>query len=66
MEHPVTEGITGVNIPACQLLVGMGVPLWRIPAIRALYGQDPAGEDAFDLESTPQKVRACVCHMIHM
>ena len=37
VEHPVTEGITGVNIPACQLMIAMGVPLWRMPAIRALY-----------------------------
>ncbi len=33
----MTEGITGVNIPACQLMVGMGIPLWRMPAIRALF-----------------------------
>lgn len=29
----MTEGITNVNIPACQLLIGMGVPLWRIPQV---------------------------------
>lgn len=39
VEHPVTEGITGVNIPATQLLIGMGIPLWRIPTIRALYNK---------------------------
>jgi hypothetical protein len=39
VEHPVTEGITGVNIPAAQLLIGMGLPLTAIPDIRALYGQ---------------------------
>eukprot|EP00200_Dunaliella_tertiolecta_P012627 CAMPEP_0202373002 /NCGR_PEP_ID=MMETSP1127-20130417/4091_1 /ASSEMBLY_ACC=CAM_ASM_000462 /TAXON_ID=3047 /ORGANISM="Dunaliella tertiolecta, Strain CCMP1320" /LENGTH=2753 /DNA_ID=CAMNT_0048969731 /DNA_START=204 /DNA_END=8465 /DNA_ORIENTATION=+ len=55
VEHPVTEGITGVNIPSCQLLIGMGVPLWRIPSIRALYGKDPNGTDAFDPDTTPQK-----------
>ena len=60
VEHPVTEGITGVNIPACQLLIGMGVPLWRIPAIRALYCQDPRGTSAFDLEAFPQKVQSNV------
>jgi hypothetical protein len=39
VEHPVTEGITGVNIPAAQLLIGMGLPLTAIPDVRALYGQ---------------------------
>ncbi|KAG2445384.1 hypothetical protein HXX76_000006 [Chlamydomonas incerta] len=55
VEHPVTEGITGVNLPACQLLVGCGVPLTRIPYIRSLYGQDPRGTAPFDLETTPQR-----------
>eukprot|EP00955_Chlamydomonas_euryale_P090635 364557-Chlamydomonas_euryale.AAC.47 len=58
VEHPVTEGITGVNIPSCQLMVAMGIPLWRMPAIRALYCQDPSGTSKFDLETTAQKVRA--------
>jgi acetyl-CoA carboxylase/biotin carboxylase 1 len=31
VEHPVTEGITGVNMPATQLQVAMGIPLNRIP-----------------------------------
>lgn len=48
VEHPVTEGITGVNIPASQLLVGMGVPLWRIPNIRASYGLDPKVGERLD------------------
>ena len=59
VEHPVTEGITGVNLPSCQLLVGMGIPLWKIPSIRSLYGQDPKGIDRFDLETTPQKPADC-------
>ena len=37
VEHPVTEMITGVNLPACQLMVAMGIPLGRIPQIRSLY-----------------------------
>ena len=54
VEHPVTEWISGVNIPSCQLMVGMGVPLHRIPDIRRLYGRDPAGTDAIDFEGDPQ------------
>jgi acetyl-CoA carboxylase/biotin carboxylase 1 len=48
VEHPVTEGITGVNLPATQLQVAMGIPLNRMPQIRALYGRDPAGTDKID------------------
>jgi len=40
VEHPVTEGITGVNMPATQLQVAMGIPLWNIPEIRRFYGKD--------------------------
>jgi acetyl-CoA carboxylase/biotin carboxylase 1 len=40
VEHPVTEGITGVNMPATQLQVAMGIPLYNIPQIRQLYGKE--------------------------
>ncbi len=50
----MTEGITGVNLPASQLLIGCGVPLPRIPFVRALYGQEPKGTQHFDMETTPQ------------
>mmetsp|Transcript_57673 Transcript_57673/g.67324 ORF Transcript_57673/g.67324 Transcript_57673/m.67324 type:complete len:2093 (-) Transcript_57673:220-6498(-) len=40
VEHPVTEGITGVNLPSTQLQVAMGIPLYNIPDIRKLYGKD--------------------------
>lgn len=29
VEHPTTEMISGVNIPACQLMIAMGIPLFR-------------------------------------
>jgi biotin carboxylase/acetyl-CoA carboxylase carboxyltransferase component/biotin carboxyl carrier protein len=45
VEHPVTEMITGVNLPACQLMVAMGIPLGRIPQIRTLYGYAPFSDD---------------------
>ena len=49
VEHPVTEGITGVNLPATQLQVAMGIPLYSIPQIRQLYGkEDPYGNDPID------------------
>lgn len=37
----MTEGITDTNIPSIQLMVGMGIPLWRIPCIRATFSKDP-------------------------
>ena len=51
VEHPVTEGITGVNLPATQLQVAMGIPLHRMPQIRALYGRDVNGEDKIDFQN---------------
>jgi acetyl-CoA carboxylase/biotin carboxylase 1 len=37
--------ITGVNLPACQLMVAMGIPLGRIPQIRTLFGYEPFGDE---------------------
>jgi len=49
VEHPVTEGITGVNLPATQLQVAMGIPLNAIPQIRAFMGkEDVYGNDKID------------------
>eukprot|EP00445_Apocalathium_hangoei_P043602 CAMPEP_0203975960 /NCGR_PEP_ID=MMETSP0359-20131031/100874_1 /ASSEMBLY_ACC=CAM_ASM_000338 /TAXON_ID=268821 /ORGANISM="Scrippsiella Hangoei, Strain SHTV-5" /LENGTH=2073 /DNA_ID=CAMNT_0050914163 /DNA_START=62 /DNA_END=6283 /DNA_ORIENTATION=+ len=48
VEHPVTEGITGVNVPALQLQVGMGIRLERVPDIRRFYGLDPATDSKID------------------
>jgi len=38
VEHPVTEGITDVNLPATQFQVACGIPLNRQPDIRRLFG----------------------------
>ena len=48
VEHPVTEGITLVNLPATQLQVAMGIPLPRIPDIRKFYGLDMYGSSPID------------------
>ena len=48
VEHPVTEGITGVNLPATQLQVAMGIPLNRIPDIRKFHGCDVDDDSAID------------------
>ncbi len=54
VEHPVTEMITGVNLPAAQLQVAMGIPLHRIADIRRLYGaEDPSeGSSSIDFDNS--------------
>lgn len=50
VEHPVTEGVTDVNLPATQLQIAMGIPLYNIPQIRRLYGKEDvyAKDDKID------------------
>ncbi|KAI4321148.1 hypothetical protein MLD38_034566 [Melastoma candidum] len=43
VEHPVTEWIAEINLPAAQVAVGMGIPLWKIPEIRRFYGKEHGG-----------------------
>ena len=55
VEHPVTETITGVNLPAVQLQIAMGIPLHKMPHIRKFYGQaDPMGVTPIDFDVAPQ------------
>ncbi|XP_078582269.1 acetyl-CoA carboxylase-like [Branchiostoma floridae x Branchiostoma japonicum] len=51
VEHPCTEMVADVNLPAAQLQVAMGVPLYRIKDIRLLYGEDPWGDTPIDFDS---------------
>ncbi|XP_009995147.1 PREDICTED: acetyl-CoA carboxylase 2 [Chaetura pelagica] len=44
VEHPCTEMIADVNLPAAQLQIAMGIPLHRIKDIRVLYGESPWGD----------------------
>lgn len=48
VEHPVTEMVADVNLPACQLQIAMGLPLHRIKDIRLLYGQSSYGDNQID------------------
>ncbi|GLU16226.1 hypothetical protein SLE2022_326700 [Rubroshorea leprosula] len=43
VEHPVTEWIAEINLPAAQVAVGMGISLWKIPEIRRFYGMEHGG-----------------------
>ncbi|KAH9933498.1 acetyl CoA carboxylase [Fomitopsis serialis] len=50
VEHPTTEMVSGVNLPAAQLQIAMGIPLHRIRHIRQLYGMAPHGTSEIDFE----------------
>ena len=52
VEHPTTEMVSNVNIPATQLQIAMGVPLNRIAEIRTLYGLPAEGADTIDFDGT--------------
>ena len=59
VEHPTTEMVSGVNLPAAQLQIAMGIPLSRIRDIRVLYGLDPHGVNAIDFDfSKPESVQS--------
>ncbi|CAI4218074.1 unnamed protein product [Parascedosporium putredinis] len=50
VEHPTTEMVSGVNLPAAQLQIAMGIPLHRIRDIRLLYGVDPRTSTEIDFD----------------
>lgn len=54
VEHPVTEMITHVNLPAAQLQVAMGIPLQFIPDVRRLYKKHPFGKTEIDFDTEEQ------------
>lgn len=64
VEHPTTEMVSGVNLPAAQLQIAMGIPLHHIRDIRLLYGVDPntssdidfhfTNEESFQIQRRPQ------------
>ncbi|XP_015253885.1 PREDICTED: acetyl-CoA carboxylase-like isoform X2 [Cyprinodon variegatus] len=53
VEHPCTEMIGDVNLPAAQLQIAMGVPLHRIKDIRVLYEESPWADTIINFE-TPE------------
>lgn len=51
VEHPCSEMVADVNLPACQLQIAMGLKLNRIKEIRLLYGESPWGDSEIDFET---------------
>uniref|UniRef100_A0A8C0UZH7 acetyl-CoA carboxylase n=1 Tax=Cyanistes caeruleus TaxID=156563 RepID=A0A8C0UZH7_CYACU len=62
VEHPCTEMVADVNLPAAQLQIAMGIPLHRIKDIRVLYGESPWGDTpiCFHSPSNPPMPRGHV------
>ncbi|XP_006151551.1 acetyl-CoA carboxylase 2 isoform X4 [Tupaia chinensis] len=63
VEHPCTEMIADVNLPAAQLQIAMGVPLHRLKDIRLLYGESPWGLVPISFE-TPSNTPLARGHVI--
>uniref|UniRef100_A0A673CQ63 acetyl-CoA carboxylase n=1 Tax=Sphaeramia orbicularis TaxID=375764 RepID=A0A673CQ63_9TELE len=63
VEHPCTEMIGDVNLPAAQLQIAMGIPLYRIKDIRLLYGETPWGDSMINFE-TPDCIPSPRGHVI--
>ncbi|WFD35485.1 acetyl-coenzyme-A carboxylase [Malassezia cuniculi] len=57
VEHPTTEMVSGVNIPAAQLMIAMGIPLHHVPDIRALYRYPRDGTEAIAFDDPPPEHR---------
>ncbi|KAJ3000423.1 acetyl-coenzyme-A carboxylase [Globomyces sp. JEL0801] len=55
VEHPTTEMVSGVNIPAAQIQIAMGIPMSNIKDIRILYGMTPTGRTPIDFDFSNPK-----------
>ncbi|XP_003704973.1 acetyl-CoA carboxylase isoform X7 [Megachile rotundata] len=55
VEHPCTEMVSDVNLPAAQLQIAMGLPLHHIKDIRLLYGESPWGDTVIDFDQPRHK-----------
>ncbi|XP_050313932.1 acetyl-CoA carboxylase isoform X2 [Anthonomus grandis grandis] len=55
VEHPCTEMVSDVNLPAAQLQIAMGLPLNYIKDIRLLYGESPWGTTEIDFDQPRHK-----------
>ena len=56
--------VSGVNLPAAQLQVAMGVPLHRNPDIRMMYGLDKYGTTDIDFASPKVGYNSSLQHLL--
>lgn len=64
MEHPVTELISNVNLPAAQLQVAMGIPLYQIPDIRRLFVTPASSTSSPVIDFETAHMCQPACHVI--
>ncbi|KAK4475691.1 hypothetical protein MN116_000638, partial [Schistosoma mekongi] len=64
VEHPCTEVVAEVNLPACQLQIAMGIPLHRIKDIRELYLASPWSDSRIDFNDVNINRRPPSCYVI--
>ncbi|KAH8862498.1 Acetyl-CoA carboxylase [Schistosoma japonicum] len=64
VEHPCTEVVAEVNLPACQLQIAMGIPLHRIKDIRELYLASPWSDSKIDFNDININRRPPSCYVI--
>jgi len=57
VEHPCTEMVSNMNLPAAQLMVAMGIPLHRIKSIRQLYNASTADSSPIDFPGLARQPR---------
>lgn len=51
VEHPCTEMVADVNLPALQLQIAMGLPLYCMKDIRCLYMESPCGRSPINFNN---------------
>lgn len=51
VEHPCTEMVSDVNLPAAQLQISMGLPLHCIKDIRLLYRESAWGDNTINFDA---------------
>lgn len=56
VEHPTTEMVSNVNLPAAQLQIAMGIPLDFISDIRMMYGADPLSKRPINFDFSERDV----------
>jgi acetyl-CoA carboxylase/biotin carboxylase 1 len=55
VEHPCTEMVSDVNLPAAQLQIAMGIPLHRMKDVRLLYNEHPCGVGPIDFDDISRR-----------